>query len=566
MGAASALPKVHEFMTLPAYRNQLPSNSNSGDVRRQSTACRGASHAFALATPTNPLPKVYVGTNGALAAAASAGMEKRVQQGQIIDSNGPRREGHCTKTPCRFGTSDAAETFREKSPSYAAALRATSKSPASLESTSNSRRPFPSQTLRENGIDTPATTSRLTDKAVVGATGSLVTLFESKQDAKRNVPITHSVRYVTKPTPAIASPTPIKPLLRPTLSTPNSSSTYALESELKTDVTALSSAKMNTAAAAAAANSAGRAKAATIRLSKSAHSIVLPRTVPGPPAPRRSGERTRLDAASENSKSSSRIAIGGAPLASAQARPAGPSTAFLTTRSDPAFPLLTPSSGPPSRPLLPPRSSTSFETKIDSLANTIVAASLASSRAPSPTKQPPPQPRRHKSHSIFHNHYSQEQLSRTPGSAKAMRQTMRGQLPSDDEMEYKKRSILMRKHPHKHHEGDRTRYKATVTERERRRYDGVWAANKGIWMDANSADKVLNLVVRDIWSRSHLSIDVLAEIWNLVTPGSDSLNRNEFVVGMWLIDQRLKGRKLPPMVSESLWNSLHGIKVSRHQH
>ena len=145
---------------------------------------------------------------------------------------------------------------------------------------------------------------------------------------------------------------------------------------------------------------------------------------------------------------------------------------------------------------------------------------------------------------------------------------MREPLPSDDEVEHKKKRNLMKKHPHKHHEGDRKRYRANLTESERRRYDGVWAANKGLWMDADSSDGVLNLVVRDIWRRSRLPNDVLADIWDLVDiHGGDKLNRNEFVVGMWLIDQKLKGRKLPFMVSESLWNSvrlLHGV-VPRHQ-
>ena len=146
---------------------------------------------------------------------------------------------------------------------------------------------------------------------------------------------------------------------------------------------------------------------------------------------------------------------------------------------------------------------------------------------------------------------------------------MREPLPSDDEVEYKKKKIFMKMHPHKHREGDRKRYRAIVTERQKRRYDGVWAANRGLWMDADSSDNVLNLVVRDIWSRSRLPNDVLADIWDLVDiQGGDRLRRNEFVVGMWLIDQRLKGRKLPSIVSESLWNSvrlLHGVNVSRHQ-
>lgn len=147
---------------------------------------------------------------------------------------------------------------------------------------------------------------------------------------------------------------------------------------------------------------------------------------------------------------------------------------------------------------------------------------------------------------------------------------MREPLPSDVDIEYNKRSISMRKHPHNHHEGDRKRYRATVTERERRRYDGVWAANKGLWMDASSSDNVLNLVVRDIWSRSRLPDDVLGDIWDLVNiHGGDRLHRSEFIVGMWLIDQRLKGRKLPFVVSESLWNSvrlLHGVKAILHGH
>lgn len=555
------------FMTSHANKDQFPSTSNSGDVRRQSSpnrapchpTYRGASHAVLLATPA---PKAYAGTNGALAAAASAAMGKRVQRVQLVEeatSNGQRREGHFMKTPRQSGASDAIGSSREQSPCYAAALYATSKSPASrqksLDSTSNSRRP-----CLNNGIDKPAIISCLTDRTVVGATSSFVNLFESKQDPKRNVPVTHSVRYVTKPTPAIASPTPIKPPLRPSLSTTSSPSTYGLEPGLEKEFTASGSAKtMDTAAAAAAAQPAGRTKSAITRSSISVHSTVLSRTVPGPPAPRRSGDHAPLDAAS------------------AQARPARSSTALLTTRSDPASLPLKPSSGPPSRPLLPVRSSRSFETKVDSLANAIVAASLARDvlayeKICAPTKRPPPSPpppRRHISHSLFHNHHSQEQMSRTPSPAKAMRQTMREQLPSDDELEYKKRSILMRKHPHKHHEGDRKRYRATMTERERRRYDGVWAANKGLCMDANSADNVLNLVVRDIWSRSRLPDDVLADIYDLVdTQGGDSLKRNEFVVGMWLIDQRLRGRKLPSMVSESLWSSvrlLHGVKVSRHQ-
>ncbi len=547
-------------MTSCASRDHSPSNSNSnsksGDVRQESTAYRGASHAFSLGAPAKPFPKAYVGSNGALAAATSAGVGNRRQVAQLAEgatSNGQKKEGPFTKTPRRSDVSQTVGSSRELSPSYAAALHAT-KLPASaqksLSSTPNSRRLSPLQGFKGNGVDTPAKTSRFTNDAAVGATSSLVSLFESKQNPKKDVPITHSVRYVTKRTSIVASPTPIKPPIRPRSSTTDSPITLPLASELEKGFRASGTSRiLNPDATAAIARSIGGARAATTRSSKAVHSTALPRTVPETLAPRQSGAHA-------------------APLNLAQ--PAEPSTALQIPRSDPAFPPSKLSSAQVSRPLLPVRSSSSFETKVDSLANTIVAASLASSRAPSPTKLPPPPPRRHKSHSLFHNQHGQGQVSRTPSPAKAMRQTMREQLPSDDEVEYKKRSILGRKHPHKHHEGDRKRYRAIVTERERRRYDGVWAANKGLWMDADSSDSVLNLVVRDIWSRSRLPNDVLADIWNLVdTKGRDRLERNEFVVGMWLIDQQLKGRKLPSMVSDSLWNSvrlLHGVKVSRHQH
>lgn len=565
-------------MTSRASKDHSPSNTNSRDVR-QSTAYSGAFHAFSLAAPAKPLPKAYVGTNGALAAATSAGtgMQRQgVQFAEGATSNGRKKEGPSTKTPRRSGASETIGTSREQSPSYTAALHATSNStPAStqkfLHLTPDSRRPSPLQSLMDNGVDTLGTTSHSTDEASVGATSSLVSLFESKKNLKKKVPVTHSVRYVTKSTSAIASPTPIKPPIRPKLSTTSSLSTFPSASELEKGFTASDpSSIMDTGAAAAAAKSIGRARAATIRSSISTNSTPVPRTAPEPPAPRPFGAHAPLDTSLESGRSLRGTSTGSTLLAFIQARLEEPSTALQAHLSDPSFPPLKLSSAPPSRPLLPVRSSRSFEKKVDSLANTIVAASLASSRAPSPTKPPPPPPRRHKSHSLFSNHHSQGQLSRTPSPAKAMRQTMREPLPSDDEVEYKRKSILVRKHPHKHHEGDRKRYRATVTERERRRYDGVWAANKGLWMDADSSDSVLNLVVRDIWSRSRLPNDVLADIWDLVeTQGGDRLERNEFVVGMWLIDQRLKGRKIPFLVSESLWNSvrlLRGVKVSQLQH
>lgn len=233
--------------------------------------------------------------------------------------------------------------------------------------------------------------------------------------------------------------------------------------------------------------------------------------------------------------------------------------------------------------------------KIDAMANVIVAASLASSRAASPSRitklTPPLPPPRRGSAGLFHHHHHQYPSSGTASPAKVgMRQTLRKPSKDDEEeddlaMQRRGRKNLMKKHPNKHHEGDRKRWRDSVTERERKRYDAVWASNRGLYVTdhttlapppasgsvanvLNSDDLsncVCNLVVRDIWSRSRLGPDVLAEVWDLVDrSGTGKLTREEFVIGLWLIDQRLKGRKLPVKVGESVWSSiaaLGGIKI-----
>ncbi|PNS18244.1 hypothetical protein CAC42_7613 [Sphaceloma murrayae] len=236
----------------------------------------------------------------------------------------------------------------------------------------------------------------------------------------------------------------------------------------------------------------------------------------------------------------------------------------------------------------------------DSLANAIVASSLASSRAPSPAKFPGPNSLRsvHSHHNLFTRTPSPHK--RKPASANAaggLRQTLRKETPSsadennlEDDPYYKhKKKRHIRKHANKYHEGDRKRWRNAVTERERDRYEGVWAANKGVllatvpmtmrekrsekrnygaagsWLEDTGFDMdglgpvpetdtveskdrghVHAFIVRDLWSRSRLPVHVLEEIWNLVDgEGRSALSREEFVVGMWLVDQRLKGRKLP---------------------
>ncbi|KAI9768244.1 MAG: Increased rDNA silencing protein [Geoglossum simile] len=215
----------------------------------------------------------------------------------------------------------------------------------------------------------------------------------------------------------------------------------------------------------------------------------------------------------------------------------------------------------------------------ETFANAITASSLASSRAPSPSKSsaPPPLPKRH--HHLLNKHHLQN--SRTPSPTKGMRHTMRKPPSPDVENQSipvarRKGRSLITKAPNKHHEGNRKRWRDEITDRERKRYEGVWAANKGLYTSTAEEESqslepstrgpwggedVSNLVVRDIWSRSRLEAAVLGEVWDLVDRrGIGRLTREEFVIGMWLIDQRLKGRKLPVKISASIWDSVRKLE------
>ncbi|KAF1986446.1 hypothetical protein K402DRAFT_393925 [Aulographum hederae CBS 113979] len=235
------------------------------------------------------------------------------------------------------------------------------------------------------------------------------------------------------------------------------------------------------------------------------------------------------------------------------------------------------------------------------LANAIVGANLAStrsSRAPSPSKSPAPPPiptsRRanHHHHTPFHRSRSRSQSPQKQQGIQ-LRRTMRsdpGSSSSSEDGHGKGRKVkhLVKKHPNKHHEGDRKRWREKITERERKRYEGVWAANKGLYLPPPSrspsanpqsrkqsaessgstatmatdddANDVAALVAREIWRRSRLNDQCLEEVWDLVdSRGVGRLSREEFVVGMWLVDQRLKGRKLPVKVGTSVWGSVRGL-------
>jgi len=77
----------------------------------------------------------------------------------------------------------------------------------------------------------------------------------------------------------------------------------------------------------------------------------------------------------------------------------------------------------------------------------------------------------------------------------------------------------------------------------------------------NLGNEVHGYVVRDIWQRSRLPRTVLEEIWELVDERRvGRLTREQFVVGMWLVDQSLKGKKVPVRVNQSVWDSVRGFK------
>ncbi|PLB42054.1 protein irs4 [Aspergillus candidus] len=239
-----------------------------------------------------------------------------------------------------------------------------------------------------------------------------------------------------------------------------------------------------------------------------------------------------------------------------------------------------PSSGSPYRQPRSNMSSTSLsgESRVmdeEALSDAIVASSLAArhSQARKVPPAPPPQ-RRPGARSVLQLQAPGQRDRSTPVSpAGSLRQTLRSDGLGEENDEYSRhhhhKPHFIHKHPHKHHEGDRKKWRGEVTEKERKRYEGVWATNKGLLIPAkeqmsssdryppDASEMVANVIVRDIWSRSRLPRPTLQEIWDLVDRQDIGLlTREEFVVGMWLIDQQLKGHKLPSTVPASIWDSV----------
>lgn len=267
---------------------------------------------------------------------------------------------------------------------------------------------------------------------------------------------------------------------------------------------------------------------------------------------------------------------------------------------DPASRTLTPRVLPPraasTRPITPAvpvrkNITGSSQLPIDSLSDAMMAGSLASARhTPVPvtgTRSPPPVPPSRRMGG------ARKAASRAP-SPHHMKKTLRDQRPKSDDEDARRphhKKGLINSKKHTHHEGSRRRWREEITERERKRYEAVWASNRGLFLvltPGSSAaqtssdlalrdrsheelsEHVASVVVRDIWSRSRLPGAELAEVWDLVYGlGSSAegagprihgaLSKSEFVVGTWLIDQRLRGRKIPPRVSDSVWSSAKGL-------
>lgn len=305
------------------------------------------------------------------------------------------------------------------------------------------------------------------------------------------------------------------------------------------------------------------------RLSTSTKSLSSSSSSSAPPPPRR--RRSIGQLSRQNTGDRSSVALTAAVLSVA------------SSRDMPSLPLH--SGHNIQQALILPRHLTGDSARAASLAPSSVASSA-------PKKPPaPPAPRRGRRKSL------------PPPSKTGLRETMRKppKAITKDINPQKRKPHLVKHHPHKHSEGERRRWRHFITEPERRRYEGLWAANKGVLLADNLtntpaplssvpprakshgphnfqqqqhvwsstpnytellADCIDSLIARDIWARSRLPFDHLADVWDLVDRGEKGrLSRDEFVVGTWLVDQSLKGRKLPSKVQGEVWQSVRRLGV-----
>ncbi|KAM0451621.1 hypothetical protein ACHAPV_009859 [Trichoderma viride] len=298
---------------------------------------------------------------------------------------------------------------------------------------------------------------------------------------------------------------------------------------------------------------------------KKRHDVVVMKRPPTPPKPRGHGHK-RTDSGDEP-KLRGRSYSHHLDAAAANQSRASIASAFRSGQS--VSPQHSGSSRPSSMYLSRRHSMVSTaspgHSQLDNLTDAIMAGSLASSRlTPHHTGSklaPPPVPKRQKSPRMLHTLRNPHQVS------------------DDEEDSHKKgHRALLRKGKHAHHEGSRKKWREEIRPRERKRYEALWASNRGIFLtdtrlmspatsissdlDRDLSQCVANVVVREVWKRSRLPLDELAEIYDLVDRSRmGMLSRAEFVVGTWLVDQRLKGRKVPARVTDSVWGSANGVTV-----
>lgn len=144
-----------------------------------------------------------------------------------------------------------------------------------------------------------------------------------------------------------------------------------------------------------------------------------------------------------------------------------------------------------------------------------------------------------------------------------------------------------------------------ITSEEKKRYEAIWVSNKnrylemlpwyqskqekndlesdnncmsvessGFNMDKEIDDSIhlnkedyeedlmVNFVAYEIFNRSNLPPKVLKKIYDLIDMRHDgALNKQSFIVGMWLIDQCLYGKKLPDSVPDLVWTSVDKMVI-----
>lgn len=323
-------------------------------------------------------------------------------------------------------------------------------------------------------------------------------------------------------------------------------------------------------AALLAARQVAAAQSAAVKETSAASQSTRGTRAPVPPKPR--GSRTRT--------------VSPAPSASTVAtrgRSVGPETALArvdTVSSEDTFvsassvqsppqspsrasrpPLKASSTSPVRRPVPPPRrtpgagQSSAALSQTTALSNAILAGSLASSRlTPSHTGDAPAKPQP------------------SPRLLPTLRTGDGEHRRHEDEKRHKHGRGHGLRHGRRHGHKKRD---ARVSEAQRKRYEALWASNRGLLVGEHlasgaaapgdeRANYVVNVVARELWRRSRLPDDELEEVWALVdVEGRGVLGRREFVVGTWLVDQRLRGRKIPARVTEGVWDSASGVVVRR---